>query len=108
VLIGNDERNAGRAPDFLDAVNVYARLPKAIDQLGAKGILAHFADHGYGITQFCSSDRLIGPFATKECVEDVAEDGFSGNRQTIGSGDEIDVDAANDNNRLEHSEPRFP
>jgi hypothetical protein len=103
VLIGQDESDAAGTAHFLNAGDIHAALSKSIDQLRTERILAHFADHGYGISKLGGSDSLISPFAAEKSAERIANHGFTRGRQVRRSGDKIQVNAANDNNWFRHT-----
>ncbi len=54
------------------------------------------------MAEFRDACGLIGAFAAVEGAEILSDDGFAGERDVIGGGDEIEIDAAYDYYWLTH------
>ncbi len=78
-----------------------------IAQLSAEDIVAKAADHADGVTEPGDRDGLIGAFSAGMHGEVLAEQSLAGQGGARRSGNEIDVDAAYDDDWLDSGQRRL-
>ena len=97
-----DEGYAGGAFYGADGLHGYAGSAEGRFQGGAEIVVADISQHAYRVAELRDAYGLIGAFAAVECAEVFAGDGFAGEGDVIGGGDEIEIDAAYDYYWLTH------
>ena len=91
VCVDVDERDAGRL-DRMRQVVVDSRLVDALQGLLGERVLSDGADHPHVGPEPGGGDGLVRTLAAREALEARVGDGLAGLRQTLATGDEVEVD----------------
>ena len=79
-----------------------AGVAQGIFERGAERIVANISEHADGVAEPGDADGLVRAFAAVKRAEILADDGFAGQGDVIGGGDEIEIDAADDHDWFAH------